>query len=68
MIIQLKEQGLEVLAEEERQLSKEEATEFYKQHEGTVSQHSHPLTLISPFLHTYILQDYFEELIEFMSR
>ncbi|CAI7994440.1 Thioredoxin domain-containing protein 3 homolog [Geodia barretti] len=35
IIEQLKEQGLDVLAAEERQLSKEEAAEFYKQHEGT---------------------------------
>lgn len=35
--LQLKAEGMEVLAMEERVLSKEEATEFYKQHEGLVS-------------------------------
>ena len=32
---QLEESGWEVLKKEERILSKEEAAEFYKQHEGT---------------------------------
>ncbi len=35
--LQLKAEGMEVLAMEERILSKEEAAEFYKQHEGVVS-------------------------------
>lgn len=34
---QFKASGLEVLHQEERVLSKEEAAEFYKQHEGSVS-------------------------------
>ena len=34
---QLEESGLEVLHQEERVLTKEEAAEFYKQHEGSVS-------------------------------
>ena len=33
----MEEQGYQVLAKEERQLTKEEAAEFYKQHEGSVS-------------------------------
>lgn len=35
--LQVEEQGYQVLAKEERQLTKEEAAEFYKQHEGSVS-------------------------------
>jgi len=34
---QLESKGLEVLVKEERQLTREEAAEFYKQHEGSVS-------------------------------
>ena len=33
---QVEEQGYQVLAKEERQLTMEEAAEFYKQHEGSV--------------------------------
>ena len=36
-LTQLEAKGLEVLMKEERQLTKEEAAEFYKQHEGSVS-------------------------------
>ena len=36
-LLQVKAEGLEVLAVEERVLSKEEAAEFYKQHEESVS-------------------------------
>ena len=32
--------GLEVLCKEERTLTREEAEEFYKQHEGSVSWHN----------------------------
>ena len=35
--LQVKAEGLEVLAMEERVLTKEEAAEFYKQHEDSVS-------------------------------
>lgn len=34
---QLEEQGVEILMKEERQMTKEEAAAFYKQHEGSVS-------------------------------
>lgn len=36
-VFQVEEQGYQVLAKEERQLTIEEAAEFYKQHEGSVS-------------------------------
>ena len=36
-LVQLEGKGLELLMKEERQLSREEAAEFYKQHEGSVS-------------------------------
>ena len=39
---QLTTQGLEVLATEERQLTKDEAAEFYRQHEGSVSPNLSP--------------------------
>lgn len=38
VIAQVKSHGLEVLAHEERVLTKEEAAEFYSQHKGSVSQ------------------------------
>lgn len=38
IIERVKGQGLEVLACEEHQFTKDEAAEFYKQHEGSVSQ------------------------------
>ena len=68
---QLTSQGLEVLAKEERVLTKEEAAEFYKQHEGAVSQyHIHTCTrlLWAHFKCFTFVQDYFEELVEFMTR
>ncbi len=37
LAIQLESQGYEVLNKEERQLTKEEAAEFYKQHEESVN-------------------------------
>lgn len=36
-LLQVKSEGMEILRQEERTLTKEEAAEFYKQHEG--SQH-----------------------------
>ena len=36
-LVQLEAKGLELLVKEERQLTREEAAEFYKQHEGSVS-------------------------------
>ena len=33
--IQVEESGMEILKKEEKLLSKEEAAEFYKQHEGS---------------------------------
>ena len=41
-LLQFKESGMEVLHREERVLSKEEAAEFYKQHEGSVRCHAFP--------------------------
>ena len=35
--LQVEAQGYQVLAKEEKQLTKEDAAEFYKQHEGSVS-------------------------------
>lgn len=35
MPLQVEEAGMEVLKKEEKILSKEEASEFYKQHEGS---------------------------------
>ena len=34
----MESEGYEILAKEERLLTKEEAAEFYKQHEGSVSE------------------------------
>jgi hypothetical protein len=45
---QVEEQGYQVLAKEERQLTKEDAAEFYKQHEGSVSLLFNDL-FINPF-------------------
>ena len=64
-LYQVEVQGYQVLAKEERQLSKEEAAEFYKQHEGSVSKFSHPQRVQWNLL---LLQEHFEELVEFMSR
>ena len=36
----VKSEGVEVLAYEEHQFTKDEAIEFYKQHEGSVSKYS----------------------------
>jgi nucleoside diphosphate kinase len=41
-VIQVEEMGIEVLKKEERTLTKEEAAEFYKQHEQ--SEHFEQLT------------------------
>ena len=35
VVLQVKSEGMEILRQEERTLTKEEAAEFYKQHEGS---------------------------------
>ena len=37
IVEKVQSQGMEILAKEEHQFTKEEAAEFYKQHEGSVS-------------------------------
>ena len=52
--LQVEESGMEVLKKEEKVLSKEEAAEFYKQHEG--SEHFDQLVeFMSRYLITIIL-------------
>jgi nucleoside diphosphate kinase len=34
-LLQVKSEGMEILRQEERTLTREEAAEFYKQHEGS---------------------------------
>ena len=51
---QLESKGLEVLMKEERLLTREEAAEFYKQHEGSVSAVRIPSWII-PRVHCYEL-------------
>ena len=50
----MEEQGYQVLAKEERQLTKEEAAEFYKQHEGSVSSFSNLLFLLNTITVLYV--------------
>ena len=47
LLFQVEGQGYQVLAKEERQLTKEEAAEFYKQHEGSVSFFSNHSVFLS---------------------
>ena len=72
-LTQLEAKGLEVLMKEERQLTKEEAAEFYKQHEGSVSAASinfmgKDCVCIKSLCFSFLLQEHFEQLVEFMSR
>ena len=82
-LTQLEAKGLEVLMKEERQLTKEEAAEFYKQHEGSVSAAREVWADVPACVLTtswqraafvlrahafFFLQEHFEELLEFMSR
>lgn len=55
---------------EERQMTKEEAADFYKQHEGTVSTarwHSMCCSCAPTYCSLHSPKDHFETLIDFMS-
>ena len=57
--LQVKSEGMEILRQEERTLTKEEAAEFYKQHEG--SEHFEDLVEFMSRYKTDKLKDLFTQ-------